>query len=123
MTDVSLFNLFLDEKNIKRNLGPQGERAMRAVLQISQGVKNTFGKKLSSLNAEDWEARLKENLPYPEKDILFCNLPETALSRKLAQGIPLNIGEQNQRKKESTDDIFVFAGFVPPGKHQIIIKD
>ena len=43
LTDVAMFNLFLDEKNIKRNLGGQGERAMRAVLSISQGMKNTFG--------------------------------------------------------------------------------
>ena len=42
MTDISMFNLFLDEKNIKKNIGGQGERAMKAILQVSQGMKNTF---------------------------------------------------------------------------------
>lgn len=32
MTQVSMFNLFLDEKNIKKSLGGQGERALKAVL-------------------------------------------------------------------------------------------
>ena len=31
--------------------------------------------------------------------------------------------EKRNRKDESVDDIFVFAGFVAPGKHQIIIKE
>ena len=50
LTDVAMFNLFLDEKNIKKNLGNQGERAMRAFLSISQGMKNSFGNKLSVIN-------------------------------------------------------------------------
>ena len=35
MTEISMFNLFLDEKNIKKTLGGQGERAMKAILQVS----------------------------------------------------------------------------------------
>lgn len=35
MTDVSMFNLFLDEKEIKKNLGKTGERAMQTMLTIS----------------------------------------------------------------------------------------
>ena len=35
MTEISMFNLFLDEKKIKKELGGQGERAMRAILQVS----------------------------------------------------------------------------------------
>ena len=80
-------------------------------------MKNNFGSKLSVLNDQDWLSRLKENMPYPEKDILMANLPETVLSRKLQRGEPLKPSEIKQRKKESADDIFVFAGFVEPGKH------
>lgn len=123
MTEISVFNLFQDELNIKKNLGQSGERAMKAILQVSQGSKNTWGKRLSPQSNDDWELRLKENLPYPEKDVLICNLPETKISRKLKSGEPLSIGEINQRKKESVEDVFVYAGFVPPGKHQIIIND
>jgi hypothetical protein len=50
MTEVSMFNMFLDEKDIKKNMGTVGELAMKAVLQISQGVKNIFSSKLSNLN-------------------------------------------------------------------------
>ena len=35
MTEISMFNLFLDEKNIKKFCGGQGERAMRAILSFS----------------------------------------------------------------------------------------
>jgi len=35
MTEIALFNLFLDETKIKKDLGPSGERAMNAVLQVS----------------------------------------------------------------------------------------
>lgn len=35
MTEIALFNLFLDETKIKKDLGTSGERAMNAVLQVS----------------------------------------------------------------------------------------
>ena len=35
MTEISLFNLFLDEKKIKTDLGEKGERAMQTILSIS----------------------------------------------------------------------------------------
>ena len=54
LTDISMFNLFLDEKNIKKHLGGQGERAMRAVLSVSQGMKNTFKNSLKVINDQDW---------------------------------------------------------------------
>ena len=56
-------------------------------------------------------------MPYPEKDVLICNVPETAISRKLERGEPLNAKELKQRKDESSNDVFVFAGFIEPGKH------
>ena len=123
MIDIAMFNLFLDEKEVKKNLGTQGERAMKAVLQISQGVKNTYGERLSVLSDLDWLLRFKGNLPFEEKDITICNLPQTNLSEKVVNGIQLTNQEKKQRKQESTNDIFCFAGFVEPGKHQIIIKD
>ena len=55
--------------------------------------------------------------------MLVCNLPETELSRKLDRGEPLTMPEIKARKEEAENDIFVFAGYVEPGKHQIIIKD
>ena len=117
LTDVARFNLFLDENNIKRKLGSKGERVMQAVLSISQGMKNNFGENLRVITEQDWHARLKENLPYPEKDILICNLPETHISRKLERGEPLSGMENRIRREESQNDVFIFAGFVAPGKH------
>ena len=123
MIDVSMFNLFLDEQKIKKDLGPQGERAMRTMLTVSQGVKGNFGKSLSNLAQVDWLQRFRENLPFPEEQMLVCNLPETKLSEKLDKGLTLTAQEAKQRKDEAQNDIFVFAGYVEPGKHQIIIKD
>ena len=50
MCDIAMFNLFLDETNIKRSLGGSGDRTMRAVLHFSQGVKGQFANKISVLN-------------------------------------------------------------------------
>ena len=33
------------------------------------------------------------------------------------------LDEKNQRMSEARSDIFVYAGFIKPGKHQIMIKD
>ena len=86
MTSISMYNLFLDEKKIKKALGGQGEVAMKAILQISQGVKNTFAKQMSTLNDQDWMTRFKDNLPFPERDILICNMPETVIAKKIEEG-------------------------------------
>ena len=55
--------------------------------------------------------------------MLICNQPETRISEKLARREELSEAEVQIRKDESTNDVFVFAGYVEPGKHQIIIKD
>ena len=56
-------------------------------------------------------------MPFPEQEMLVCNLPETELSRKLDRGEPLTMPEIKARKEEAENDIFVFAGYVEPGKH------
>lgn len=81
-----MYNLFLDEKKIRKELGGQGERAMKAILQVSQGMKNTYGKQISVLNSQDWLQRFKENLPFPERDLLICNLPNSPLQEKIDRG-------------------------------------
>ena len=118
-----MFNLFLDDSKIKKDLGGQGERAMRTMLTVSQGMKNQFGNKLSGLATVDWLTRFKENLPFDEKDMLTINMPQTELSQKIEKGQTLTKTEQATRKEESQNDVYVFSGYVEPGKHQIIIKD
>ena len=83
MTDIATYNLFVDEDKIKETLSGHGERAMKAVLQVSQGMKNKFGKSIKQLSDKDWYSRFYENLPFPEKDMLICNLPITKLTRKI----------------------------------------
>ena len=75
MTDIAMFNLFQDEKNIKKSLGGHGERAIDAVLKVSQGVKSKFGNKIKELSDKDWYSHFMENLPFSEQDMLICNLP------------------------------------------------
>ena len=59
----------------------------------------------------------------PEREMLILNMPQSGLTKKVEAGESLSKQEINERKNESTNDIFVYAGFVEPGKHQIIIKD
>lgn len=104
-------------------MGGQGERALRTILTVSQGMKNTFGNKLKILPSADWLTRFKRNLPFEEKEMCIANLPTTRLSKKVESGAELTKSEQAQRKEESQTDVYVFAGYVEPGKHQIVIKD
>ena len=43
--------------------------------------------------------------------------------RVLAGETLKTLDERNQREAEARTDIFVYAGFIQPGKHQILIKD
>ena len=67
--------------------------------------------------------RLHENLPYPLKDVLMCNLYLDKNSQKVLKGESLKKEVIKERQQDSKEDIFVFAGFLKPGKHQIFIKD
>ena len=78
MMDVAQFNLYLDTKKIKRDLGDKGERVLDNMLKISQGIKgSSLGKQLKTATNTDWVVRFKENLPFPEKNILICGMPKT----------------------------------------------
>jgi len=90
---------------------------MKAVLQVSQGMKNVYGKQINTLTQQDWLLRFKENLPFAESEMLILNLPQTAVSKKVEAGEHLTTEEEATRKEESQSDIYVFAGYVPPGKH------
>ena len=44
-------------------------------------------------------------------------------ARVLAGETLKTLDERNAREAEARTDIFVYAGFIQPGKHQILIKD
>ena len=56
-------------------------------------------------------------MPFDESEMLIINLPQTELSKKVMQGETLSFSEQRLRNDESQNDIYVFAGYVEPGKH------
>ena len=85
------------------------------MLSIAQGVKQKYGKQynLDTLNDEDWEQRFNKNIADNVKDFLICGLPKTRLSEKvLADRGDITPQEKNERKKESKEDVFVFAGYI-----------
>ena len=41
---------------------------------------------ISTLSPQDWVKRLHENLPYPLKDVLMCNLYLDKNSQKVLKG-------------------------------------
>ena len=123
MIDIAMFNLFCDAKKIKSKLGGQGERALRSMLTVSQGMTSQFSSKLSNLADPDWLSRFREVAPFSDKDMLTVNMPQSRISDKIERGQALSKQEKEDRKLESQQDIYVYAGFVEPGKHQIVIKD
>ena len=50
-------------------------------------------------------------------------MPVSNLTSKVLAGDVLDKKDKEKRKEESQNDIYVYAGYVEPGKHQIIIKD
>ena len=120
MADVALFNLFLDNRKIRKEFGAKNSSGvMNSVLNISQGIKSKFGRKISMLTTEDWIKRLYNNLPYSKDDILICNLNQDDITKKILTDPKYDIDRQilNERQRQSQEDIFIFAGFVKPGKH------
>ena len=49
--------------------------------------------------------------------MLICNLPESPIADKIERGERVTKAEIDKRAWESTDDVYVFAGYVQPGKH------
>ena len=126
MADVALFNLFLDNRKIRKEFGAKNSsNVMNNVINISQGIKSKFGKQISLLTQDDWVRRLYNNLPYNKEDILICNLSLDEESKQILSNPKHEISKEvyNERQRQSTEDIFVFAGFIKPGKQQIFIKD
>ena len=72
---------------------------------------------------QDWLTRFKSNMPFSEGEMFICNLPKTQISQKIERGERLTADEASERKADAQSDVFVYAGFVQPGKHQIVIKD
>lgn len=68
------------------------------------------------MNSKDWRERFLDNLPFRMDDIMIVNMPEAPVK---VQGM--------LTKQLSFDDlqgqIFVFAGYLKPGRHQLIIRD
>ena len=55
--------------------------------------------------------------------MLLCSFPDTEYVNRLKRGMIFSDEELEKRQKKSREDIFVYAGFMPVGKHTIIIKD
>ena len=124
MIDADVFTIFLDANEMKKDFGDKKDAVMSNLLQKSQGIQSQFGNAIGNIHRPDWLTRFFDNLPFPKEEILICNLPNDRLSQKVMAGEPIKtLDERNLRKKEAREDIFVYAGFMQPGKHQILIKD
>ena len=125
MIDVDVFSIFLDSNEMKRDFGEDKKDAvMSNLLQKANSVQSQFGAQLGNIKREDWLNRFYDNLPFPKEEILICNLPMDDLGKRVLRGETLKLlDERNQRENEARTDIFVYAGFIQPGKHQILIKD
>ena len=120
MADISLFNLFLDNRKIRKEFGAKNsQNVLNSVINMSQGIKLRFGKSISTLSQDDWVRRFMNNLPYPKNDMLICNLDLDEESQALLNDPKYKSDEDTllERQKNSQEDIFVFAGFIKPDKH------
>ena len=91
-------------------------------MSLALGLFNKVGLAVQQANAKDWRERLLENIPYKIEDTCFVNLPE--------KFDPASFRKKNVTQEEintALDDadgsIFIYATFLKPGRHQIIIKD
>lgn len=118
MSDVAAFNRILDEKRNANNL-PKTPTPNR-----SSGLSSSMSRQPTKpADDPDWLLAFKENLPYPERDIVICCLPRTRQNEMVEKGEKLKPLQVRQRREDAVNDVFLYAGFVQPGKHQILIKD
>ena len=62
-------------------------------------------------------------MPFPKDEILICNFPTDKLTKEVVSGLAPTAEERHARAEEARNNIFVYAGFIQPGKHQIMIRD
>lgn len=90
----------------------------QALINLICGIKDKFGMKLLQENSKDWRDRFLEKLKYPVADVALVNLPP-----KIEQVDGVSAEELRRYVDDTQLNVFVFAAFLKPGKHQIILYD
>ena len=79
-----------------------------------------MGESIILQNSRDWRERLLDNLPFKIEDLLLVNMPEKEKQDATANAKKKIIMRQGQvvRSVDDTEgNLFVFAGYLRPGRH------
>jgi hypothetical protein len=90
----------------------------QALINLICGIKDKFGMKLLQENSKDWRDRFLDKLKYPVADVALVNLPP-----KIEQVDGVKAEELRRYVDDTQLNVFVFAAFLKPGKHQVILYD
>ena len=80
------------------------------------------GEQVMKNNSKDWRVRLFENLPYNADDTLLVNLPKK-IDEKFSAQYNLSAEKVSKILDDVKGQIYVYATYLKPGKHQIIVYD
>lgn len=119
---IAMFNMYLDTNTSFGITEEKKNENSNAILSLAKGLFNKVGLAVQQANAKDWRERLLENIPYKIEDTCFVNLPErfdpaSFRKRNVTQE------EINTALDDADGSMFIYATFLKPGRHQIIIKD
>lgn len=84
-------------------------------MDYSNGLETKDGEQLIKLNSKDWRDRLFENLPYKPDDCMLVNLP-VKIDQQLVR-YQMSSEKIAKILDDSQGNIYVFAGYLKPGKH------
>ena len=72
--------------------------------------------------AKEWRERLFDSLPFDAADTLLVNLP-VKIDEKYAERYKLTVEQVAKIQDDVKGNIFVYAAYLKPGKHQIVLYD
>ena len=90
--------------------GVENETNVRHVLESANGLHNEKGDELIEKGQFNWRERMFDNFTNAD-DICFVNLPKSNPEDSLTD------------LEQAGRSVYVYAGYMKPGKHQIIVYD
>ena len=125
MVDVKTFATFLDEKELQKDFGQKTQSVRVNLLKKINSIQTPLDRSISNLTTkqDDWLQKIIGNLPFTSDQISMINVPDEKLSKTFNTCDQEDLNLKLQWKSEVENEIFVYAGFIQPGKHQILVKD
>jgi len=123
MLDINMFNLLLDKYSLRENYGKEAGAMVDEIINAALGMENYVGKCMKKMEFADSYGKLFKNMPFKSVDTTMLGITNSIELRSEISKIDFSSGQPQRQQSVSNNDIFVFAGYLQPGKHELVIHD